>query len=73
MSGTTLYRVSPENGVWKIELAGDSVTEWSTNKSEAIERARVLARRAPHGAVIVVDREGRVETEIEVDAVKGSS
>lgn len=66
MSGVTTYRVSPENGLWKIKLADDGVTEWARDKADAIARARTLARRAPQGAVVVLDAEGRVETEIEL-------
>ncbi len=67
MEGITTYRVLPVGNAWKIELAGDSVTEWSDTKAEAIARARVLAGRAPRGAVVVLDALGVVETEIELD------
>ena len=58
----TTYRVSPERGVWKIELAGDGFTEWAATKAEAVARARVLAARAPKGVVVVVV-EAQLESE----------
>ena len=64
----TLYRVSVEGELFKIELAGDSETEYAITKAQAIERAKVLARRAPLGGVIVIGRDGRVEQEIDVDS-----
>jgi hypothetical protein len=65
--GKTIYRVAPSGGAWVIELAGDSVREFAEDKAEAIARAKELARRAPSGGVLVVDREGRVEQELDVE------
>ena len=67
MSNKTLYRVSVEGDLFKIELDGDSETEYARTKAQAIERAKVLARRAPIGGVLVIGHDGRVEQEIDVE------
>ncbi len=66
-NGRTVYRVAPADGAWVIELAGDSVREYAQVKSEAIARARELARRAPKGGVVVYGNDGRLEEEFEVE------
>lgn len=67
-----LYRVSPEDDGWVIELAGDSIREHAHYKGEAIARARRLAEEAPLGAVAVYDRDGRLEQEFDVEHVRPS-
>jgi hypothetical protein len=67
----TLYRVTTEGELFKIELAGDSETEYALTKAQAIERAKVLARRAPIGGVVVIGRDGRIEQEIDVESQVG--
>jgi hypothetical protein len=67
-----LYRVSPVDGGWVIELAGDSVREHAIEKGEAIARARKLAEEAPIGAVAVYDRDGRLEREFDVEHVRAN-
>lgn len=67
MTGKTVYQVRLDGDLWRIELAGDSVTEFATTRAAAIERAKVLARRAPRGGVVVLDRDGKVELELELD------
>jgi hypothetical protein len=67
MAKKTLYRVSVEGELFKIELAGDSETEYALTKAQAIERAKVLARRAPIGGVVVIGSDGRIEQEIDVE------
>jgi len=66
-NGRTTYRVTPSDGAWVIELAGDSVREYAQGKGEAIARARELARRAPKGGVVVYGSDGRLEEEFEVE------
>ncbi len=73
MPNKTLYRVSTEGDLFKIELAGDSETEYALTKAQAIERAKVLARRAPIGGVQVIGRDGRIEQEIDVDSTVETS
>lgn len=70
MTGKTTYRVSQRDGVWAIELAGDSYTELATSKGSAVARATELAHRLPHAAVQVLDSQGRVEREIEIGAAE---
>jgi hypothetical protein len=65
----TVYRVRPIEGGWRIELAGDSVAEYAELKAEAIERAKVLARRSPRSTVVVVGPGGEVEQELELGAL----
>lgn len=66
-AGKTVYNVRAEGDLWRIELAGDSETEYAPTRAAAIERAKVLARRAPHGGVVVLGRDGKVEMELEFD------
>lgn len=73
MPDRTVYRVAPVDEGWLVELPGDSVKELATSKASAVARALELARRAPSGGVIVVDREGRVEQELDVDPHRPSS
>ena len=73
MQNKTLYRVSLEGELFKIELAGDSETEYAVTKAQAIERAKVLARRAPIGGVVVIGRDGRIEQEIDVQSRAGTN
>lgn len=67
----TTYRVLREGTLWRIELAGDSVSEYEDTKASAIERARVLARRAEQGEVVVLDAEGEVEEHFDVEQGRG--
>jgi hypothetical protein len=67
----TTYWVLRDGRRWRIELAGDSTSEYTSTKEGAIERARVLARRAPHGEVVVLDAEGEVEQHFEVEHDRG--
>ncbi len=64
--GKTTYRVTPVDGEWLIELAGDSVREHALYKAEAIARARELAQRAPNGSVAVFGTDGSLEQEFDV-------
>lgn len=70
MTGRTVYRVRPVDSLWRIELAGDSVAEYAATKGSAIERAKTLARTAPLGGVVVLDRNGSVGQEVEVDKAR---
>jgi hypothetical protein len=63
----TTYWVMREGRQWRVELAGDSTTEYASTKEGAIERARVLARRAPRGEVVVLDAAGDVEQHFDVE------
>ena len=71
MTDKTTYRVLREGDLWRIELAGDSVSEYEDTKGSAIERARALARRAAHGEVVVLDAEGEVEQHFDVEHGRG--
>jgi len=73
MSGRTVYRVRPSADAWVIELPADSLREVRAHRTEAIARAKELARRAPAAGVVVVDREGNVEEEIVIDPDGGTS
>lgn len=67
----TTYWVLRDGRQWRIELAGDSSTEYASTKEGAIERARTLARRALHGEVVVLDAAGEVEQHFEVEHGRG--
>jgi hypothetical protein len=59
-----IVRVNPDGDNWKVQSAGtaraDSIHDM---KSDAVARAKEIAKAAPTGQVVIKDRHGRIQTE----------
>lgn len=63
MATRAVYHVVPEDELWVVKIGGDSLSEAVDTKSEAIARAKELARRQALSQVVIHRKDGTIEQE----------
>lgn len=64
MSKRTVYHVVPGDGEWKVErVGGERASGVFGNKSDAVDRARELAKNSTPGQIVIHKQDGTIQTE----------